>query len=349
MYIGTHLIDPPLILAPMAGVTDLPFRSLCRSLGAGLAVSEMIGSQPQMSNTRKTQLRSDHQGEPGPISVQIAGADPSFMARTARINADLGADIIDINMGCPAKKVCKVAAGSALLQDERLVKEILEAVVAAVDIPVTLKIRTGWDHDHKNALNIAYIAQNAGISALSIHGRTRSDKFNGAAEYDTIRLIKSQLKIPIIANGDITDFKSAKFVKDYTGADALMIGRAAMGNPWIFNEILQNKSICATLSAQNIAKILIPHMESLYSFYGDFAGVMIARKHLLWYLDTKMPKNISINIHSDIHSNIPKEISHESRAQTWRTDLLKCQDSKTQLTQLKIILSILEIYQSSLL
>lgn len=316
MKIGSHLIDPPIILAPMAGVTDLPFRTLCRSLGAGLAVSEMITSERRLRDTDKTRLRSDHSGEIGPISVQIAGSDPIMMADTARFNADQGADIIDINMGCPAKKVCKVAAGSALLKDEALVQAILTAVVNAVNIPVTLKIRTGWDQTNKNAITIAKIAEDCGIATLSIHGRTRADGFQGHAEYDTIRLVKKNIQIPVIANGDITNFEKALFVKEFTGADALMIGRSAMGNPWIFQEINQKKSISAFLNATEISTTLIPHIKSLHEFYGPVKGVMIARKHLLWYLDRHLAKG------------------------AWRDQLLKITEPNLQLQHIKLVLEI---------
>lgn len=314
MKIGSHLIDPPIILAPMAGVTDLPFRKLCRALGAGLAVSEMITSEPRLRDTNKTRLRSDHSGEIGPISVQIAGSDPTIMADTARFNAEQGADIIDINMGCPAKKVCKVAAGSALLKDELLVQAILKAVVDAVNIPVTLKIRTGWDHASKNAIRIAKIAEDCGIAALTIHGRTRADGFKGHAEYDTIRLVKKNIQIPVIANGDITSFEKALFVKEYTQADALMIGRGAMGNPWIFQEINQKQSTASFLEATEINKTLTKHIKSLYEFYGAIKGVMIARKHLLWYLDRYLPRGL------------------------WSDNLLKITEPDLQLQHVKSIL-----------
>src|SRR6478752_6974711 len=237
MRIGPYLIDPPIGLAPMAGVTDKPFRQLCKRLGAGLATTEMTTSDPRLWTTRKSLKRMDHAGEPEPVSVQIAGYDPGMLAEAAKYNADNGAQIVDINMGCPAKKVCNVWSGSALLQDEPLVARILHAVVKAVDIPVTLKIRTGWDREHRNALTIARIAQDAGIAALAIHGRTRADQYMGEAEYDTIASVKQAIGIPVLANGDVDDPAKAREVLQRTGADALMIGRAAQGRPWIFREV----------------------------------------------------------------------------------------------------------------
>jgi len=270
----------------MAGVTDRPFRQLCRNMGAGMAVSEMVSSNSLLWGSTKTQRRANHDGETEPKSVQIAGADPKMMAEAARYNAEQGAQIIDINMGCPAKKICNVMAGSALLQDESLVTEILNAVVQAVDVPVTLKIRTGWDSKHKNALTIARIAEDAGIQALAIHGRTRADHYTGDAEYDTIAQVKQNIHIPVIANGDITCPEKAKFVLEYTGVDAVMIGRAAQGRPWIFREIQHYLATGERLpepSPQEVRDILIGHLKNLYEFYGEFAGVRIARKHISWY------------------------------------------------------------------
>ena len=270
----------------MAGVTDRPFRQLCRRLGAGLVVSEMVTSDASLRNSRKTQWRLDHTGEVAPRSVQIAGTNPQQMAEAARFNQDQGADIIDINMGCPAKKVCNVAAGSALMKDEPLVARILEAVVNAVELPVTLKTRTGWQADQRNALTIAKIAESAGIQALTIHGRTRADAYRGHAEYDTIAEIKSTITIPVIANGDINSPEKARAVLDYTGADALMLGRAAQGRPWIFREIdhfLRTGQHLAAPSIEDVRDILLGHLEQLYEFYGEFMGVRIARKHLSWY------------------------------------------------------------------
>lgn len=289
MRIGPHEISVPLIVAPMAGVTDRPFRQLCRQHGAGLAVSEMLTAKPELWHSRKSQFRLNHEGEIGPISVQIAGADPQQMAEAARFNVQHGADIIDINMGCPAKKVCNVAAGSALMQNEPLVARILQAVVQAVDVPVTLKIRTGWDHAHRNALSIARLAEEAGISALTIHGRTRADLYNGEAEYDTIRRVKAAVSLPVIANGDIDSPQRAARVLSHTGADALMIGRAAQGYPWIFREIahfLATGALLAPPTLEEMRTVVLQHLGQLHAFYGEIAGVRIARKHLGWYVSS---------------------------------------------------------------
>ncbi len=271
----------------MAGVTDRPFRQLCKRLGAGMAVSEMVTSNSLLYGSAKTQRRANHEGEVAPVSVQIAGADPGMMAQAARYNVERGAQIIDINMGCPAKKVCNVMAGSALLQDEPLVGRILEAVVRAVpEVPVTLKIRTGWDRSHRNALNILRIAQEAGIQALAIHGRTRACGYTGEAEYDTIRAVKAEAHIPIIANGDITTPEKAKQVLDYTGADGVMIGRAAQGRPWIFREIEHYLKTGEHLPAPEVSEIhqlLLEHLDALYRFYGELTGLRMARKHIAWY------------------------------------------------------------------
>ncbi|MCX7179196.1 MAG: tRNA dihydrouridine synthase DusB [Proteobacteria bacterium] len=276
-----------LFVAPMAGVTDRPFRQLCKQLGAGLAVSEMVTSNSLLYGSAKTLRRANHEGEVEPISVQIAGADPRMMADAARHNVDQGAQIVDINMGCPAKKICNVMAGSALMQDEPLVAKILEAVVGAVPgTPVTLKFRTGWNREHKNAPAIARIAEASGIRAIAIHGRTRADQYQGCAEYETIALVKSQVSIPVIANGDITTPQKAKFVLDYTGADGLMIGRAAQGRPWIFREIehyLASGQLLPPPSSAEIHQILRRHLAELYAFYGEQTGVKIARKHISWY------------------------------------------------------------------
>jgi tRNA-dihydrouridine synthase B len=293
MKIGPYQIDPPVVLAPMAGVTDKPFRLLCKRLGAGLAVSEMTTADPRLWQTRKSLKRMDHLGEPEPISVQIAGYDPGMLAEAARYNVDHGAQLIDINMGCPAKKVCNVWSGSALLQDEPLVARIVEAVVKAVPVPVTLKIRTGWDRAHKNALNIARIAEAAGIAALSVHGRTRADKYEGQAEYETIAAVKAAVAIPVLANGDITTPEQARHVLDLTGADAVMIGRGAQGRPWIFREIAHYLATGEHLDEPDTAEvcaILCQHLEQLYAFYGEPAGVRIARKHLGWYAKER-PEN----------------------------------------------------------
>jgi tRNA-dihydrouridine synthase B len=286
MRIGSHLLKNNLIVAPMAGVTDRPFRQLCKLMGAGMAVSEMVSSNSLLWGSEKTKRRANHEGEVDPISVQIAGADPVMMAEAAKYNMDQGAQIIDINMGCPAKKVCNVMAGSALLQDEPLVRRIVEAVVKAVNIPVTLKIRTGWDKQHRNAIMIARIAEDAGIQALAMHGRTRACQYTGDAEYDTIAAVKQSIKIPLIANGDITTPEKAKFVLAYTGADAVMIGRAAQGRPWIFREIehfLQTGSHLPPPEVSEIRRVLLVHLEDLHQFYGEQTGVRVARKHISWY------------------------------------------------------------------
>ncbi|AKH21323.1 tRNA dihydrouridine synthase DusB [Sedimenticola thiotaurini] len=290
MRIGPYQLDNNLLVAPMAGVTDRPFRQLCRRLGAGMAVSEMISSNAALRGSRKTVRRLDFAGEPGPIAVQILGADPVAMAEAARVNVAHGAQIIDINMGCPAKKVCKVAAGSALLMDPPLVGRILDAVVRAVEVPVTLKIRTGWDPQHRNGVEIARIAEGSGVQALAVHGRTRACGFSGQAEYDTIRSIKQAVSIPVIANGDIDSPEKAKKVLEQTGADAIMIGRAAQGRPWIFREIthyLENGVTLAPPEPGWIRDILLQHLENLYQFYGEFQGVRIARKHIAWYSKTQ--------------------------------------------------------------
>jgi tRNA-dihydrouridine synthase B len=291
MQIGSYKLANALFVAPMAGVTDRPFRQLCKKLGAGYAVSEMIASNAMLWNSEKTQRRANHDGEFKPIAVQIAGADPVMMAQAAKLNADRGAQIIDINMGCPAKKVCNVAAGSALLKDQPLVQQIVEAVVNAVGIgpnatPVTLKIRTGWDREHKNALEIAKIAQNSGISMLTIHGRTRADLYHGEAEYETIRAVKESIAIPVVANGDINSPEKAKQVLSATKADAIMIGRAAQGRPWIFREIahyLQTGEKLSNPQVSEIQGIMNEHLMDHYSFYGEYTGLRTARKHIAWY------------------------------------------------------------------
>ncbi len=289
MQIGNINLTNNLIVAPMAGVTDRPFRQLCKRLGAGMAVSEMVASNSRLWETDKSILRGDHEGEVSPIVVQIAGAAPAMMADAARYNVDKGAHIIDINMGCPAKKVCKVDAGSALMKDESLVAQILEAVVNAVNVPVTLKIRTGWDREHKNALIIARLAEQCGIAALAVHGRTRSDLYEGAAEYDTIRAVKQSVSIPVTANGDIDSPEKAKFVFAYTSCDAVMIGRAAQGRPWIFREIAHYLETGRHLAAPTYAEIhaiAATHLRELHAFYGDVKGLRIARKHIAWYVAT---------------------------------------------------------------
>ncbi len=287
MQIGPHKLDNNLILAPMAGITDRPFRELCRHFGAGLAVSEMVASNPALRRHTRTLLKTNHSGEPLPRAVQILGTDPQQIANAARYNEQRGAQIIDINMGCPAKKVCAVAAGSALLKNEPLVKEILETVVAAVTVPVTLKIRTGWDKANRNAASIARIAENAGVAALTVHGRTRACGFSGEAEYETIRRIKQSVSMPVIANGDIDNPEKAKFVLQSTGADAIMIGRAAQGRPWLFREIshyLKYGKKLPSPTAAEIQSAIQNHLQNLYCFYGSESGVRIARKHIGWYL-----------------------------------------------------------------
>jgi len=293
--IGSLELKNNLIVAPMAGVTDRPFRILCKKLGAGMAVSEMVASNSLLWGSEKTIRRGNHEGEVEPRVVQIAGADPAMMAEAARYNADKGADIIDINMGCPAKKICNVYAGSALLQDEPLVARIVDAVVKAVDVPVTLKIRTGWNRQNRNALRIAKIAEDHGIQALAMHGRTRACMYTGDAEYDTIREVKRLVRIPVVANGDITTPEKAKFVLEYTGADAVMIGRAAQGRPWIFREIAHYLATGEHLLPPQVAEIrevLVGHLHDLYGFYGVERGVRVARKHISWY--TKGLKNSAI-------------------------------------------------------
>ena len=270
----------------MAGVTDRPFRGLCRRLGAGMAASEMVSSNSLLWGSEKTRRRADHAGEEEPRAVQIVGSDPALMAQAARYNTERGAQIIDINMGCPAKKICNVYAGSALMQNEKLVAEILQAVVKSVDVPVTLKIRTGWDSANRNGPTIARIAETCGIQALAVHGRTRADAFQGEAEYDTIAAIKAAVKIPVIANGDITTPEKAAFVLQRTGVDGLMIGRAAQGNPWIFREISHFLATGEKLAPPPVTEVrdtLLAHLDTLYAFYGEYSGVRMARKHISWY------------------------------------------------------------------
>jgi tRNA-dihydrouridine synthase B len=284
--IGSYSIANNLVVAPMAGVTDRPFRQLCKRLGAGLAISEMVASNPELRATEKSRRRTDHRGEVEPIVVQIAGADPALMADAARYNVERGAQIIDINMGCPAKKVCNVAAGSALLQNEQLVAAIVDAVVRAVAVPVTLKIRTGWSRQHRNALRIARIAEDAGIAALSIHGRTRECGFVGPVEYETIRAVKQTTRIPVIANGDVDSPAKAREVLARTGADAIMIGRAAQGRPWIFREIrhyLDHGEELPPPEVEEMRRLILDHLADHYALYGEVPGVRSARKHLGWY------------------------------------------------------------------
>lgn len=286
MQIGRYKLKNNLIVAPMAGVTDRPFRMLCKRMGAGMAVSEMVASNSLLYGSEKTKRRADHTGEVDPISVQIVGADPKMLALAAQHNVDQGAQIIDINMGCPAKKICNVMAGSALLQNEPLVASILESVVKSVNVPVTLKIRTGWDKFNRNAVNIAHIAEASGIQALAIHGRTRACAYTGDAEYDTIRDVKAAVSIPIIANGDITTPEKARYVLQHTGVDAVMIGRAAQGRPWLFREIehfLQTGEHLPAPQITEIQRVLNEHLLDLYEFYGEHTGLRVARKHISWY------------------------------------------------------------------
>lgn len=286
LQIGPYQLRNNLVVAPMAGVTDRPFRMLCKKLGAGLAVSEMVTSNSLLYGSEKTLRRANHEGEVEPISVQIAGADPKMMAEAAIHNVKHGAQIIDINMGCPAKKICNVMAGSALLRDEPLVSQILKAVVKAVDVPVTLKIRTGWDKQNRNAIAVAKMAQDIGVQALAMHGRTRACMYTGDAEYDTIAAVREVLEIPLIANGDITTPEKAKYVLDYTGADAVMIGRAAQGRPWIFREIehyLQTGEHMPAPEVEEIRSVMLEHLHDLYEFYGELTGMRVARKHISWY------------------------------------------------------------------
>lgn len=286
LSIGPYTLSNGLVLAPMAGVTDRPFRQLCKDLGAGMAVSEMVGSTSLLRGSLKTKRRASHAGETLPRSVQIVGADPAIMAEAARLNEAEGAQIIDINMGCPAKKVCNMASGSALLRDEPLVARILEAVARSVEIPVTLKIRTGWSPEVRNGARIARIAEESGIKALAVHGRTRACFFKGEAEYDTIAAIKAAVKIPVIANGDITSPEKAAWVLQHTRADGLMIGRAAQGRPWIFREIqhyLETGTRLPPPSRSTVRDILLNHIEHLYDFYGSHTGARMARKHVAWY------------------------------------------------------------------
>jgi tRNA-dihydrouridine synthase B len=288
LRIGPYVLPSPVVLAPMAGVTDRPFRVLCRSFGAGLAASEMITCDQRLWHTPKSRQRMNHEGEPEPRVVQLTGADPAALAQAASANVALGAQIIDLNMGCPAKKVCGRSCGSALLTDEPLVARILSAVVSAVTVPVTLKIRTGWDRAHRNGVKIACIAADCGIAALAVHGRTRADLFEGAAEYDTIRAIKSRVRLPVFANGDIDTPEKAHAVLAFTGADGVMIGRASHGAPWIFRAVnahLQGGIATPALLRSQLRDIILRHLDALYSFYGEQSGVRVARKHLGWYCE----------------------------------------------------------------
>ena len=312
MQIGPHKLKNNLIVAPMAGVTDRPFRMLCKRMGAGMAVSEMVASNSLLYGSEKTKRRANHEGEADPISVQIVGADPKMLAQAARYNMDAGAQIIDINMGCPAKKICNVMAGSALMQNEKLVAAILNAVVGAVNVPVTLKIRTGWDKSSRNAVRIAQIAEASGIQALAIHGRTRACAYTGDAEYDTIAAVKAEIKIPVIANGDITTPEKAKYVLDHTGADAVMIGRAAQGRPWLFREIshfLATGKHLAAPKVDEIQNVLTAHVHELYEFYGEHTGLRVARKHISWYT-----RGLAGSAHFRHHMNQLESITEQLQA-----------------------------------
>ena len=295
--IGPYVLPSSAVLAPMAGVTDRPFRILCRKLGAGLAASEMLTADTRLWNTPKSRLRMSHEGEPEPRVVQLAGADADELAQAARINVELGAQIIDLNMGCPAKKVCGRLCGSALLKDESLVARLLEAVVNAVDVPVTLKIRTGWDRNSRNGVAIAQLAEACGVQALAVHGRTRADFYQGDAEYETIRDIKSVVRIPVFANGDVGSEQKAREVLDFTGAEGVMLGRASHGAPWIFrsvNAYLQDRIAAPALPRAEVRDIILAHLDSLYMFYGEDTGVRIARKHLGWYFEQLLPSAANV-------------------------------------------------------
>lgn len=295
MRIGQYQLKNRILLAPMAGITDQPFRTLCAQYGAGLTFSEMMSTNPQVWHTEKSRLRLAHNENAGLNAVQIAGSDPQEMAQAAQVNVEYGAQIIDINMGCPAKKVNRKLAGSALLQFPDLVRDILEAVVKAVNVPVTLKIRTGWDRNHRNCVEIAKIAEQSGIQALTIHGRTRECLFEGEAEYDNIKAVKQAISIPVIANGDITSAEKAKFVLDYTGADGIMIGRGALGNPWIFQSVaglIESHSILSEPSLSEKCGVILQHIRALHQFYGEQKGYRIARKHVGWYLQGIEPNSV---------------------------------------------------------
>ena len=310
--IGPYTVQNKTVLAPMAGVTDLPFRQLCREMGAGLVVSEMVASDPSTWGTRKSRLRIQFGDEPAPRSVQIAGYDPLMMAEAARFNVAQGAEIIDINMGCPAKKVCKRAAGSALLQDPKLVSDILHAVVAAVDVPVTLKIRTGWDRHNRNAVTIAKIAEEAGVAALAVHGRTRACRFVGEVEYDTIAQVVEAVSIPVLANGDISTPEKAQFVLQHTGAAAVMIGRAAQGNPWVFKQINHYLEIGTLLPPPRLDEagaIMMRHLIALHDFYGEVGGTLISRKHIGWYINPMVGGKLFTQQFNKLESTMEQQAS----------------------------------------
>lgn len=338
MQIGSYTLTNNVFVAPMAGVTDRPFRQLCKQLGAGYAVSEMAASNPQLWHTDKSTRRLNHEGESAPIAVQIAGSDPDMLAHAAEFNVRKGAQIIDINMGCPAKKVCSVAAGSALLRDEALVERILRAVVGAVDVPVTLKFRTGWDRAHKNALNIAQLAEDSGIQMLTLHGRTRADGYTGQAEYDTIRAVKSSVRIPVVANGDIDSPQKAQAVLHHTGADAVMIGRAAQGRPWIFREIaafLRDGTQMAPPTVQEAHELLMAHLQHHYAFYGAHVGVRTARKHIGWYVAQiqggeafRQQMNL-LNTCAEQHSAVDRFLTELGRQHTYLPEVSQAQQTES--------------------
>ena len=310
--IGPYTVQNKTVLSPMAGVTDLPFRQLCREMGAGLVVSEMVASDPSTWGTRKSRLRIQFGDEPAPRSVQIAGYDPLMMAEAARFNVAQGAEIIDINMGCPAKKVCKRAAGSALLQDPKLVSDILHAVVAAVDVPVTLKIRTGWDRHNRNAVTIAKIAEEAGVAALAVHGRTRACRFVGEVEYDTIAQVVEAVSIPVLANGDISTPEKAQFVLQHTGAAAVMIGRAAQGSPWVFKQINHYLEIGTLLPPPRLDEagaIMMRHLIALHDFYGEVGGTLISRKHIGWYINPMVGGKLFTQQFNKLESTMEQQAS----------------------------------------
>lgn len=333
--IGKWKIGAPTVLAPMAGITDYPFRRLCRRLGAGLAVSEMLTSDTKLWHSRKSQQRLPRIDEQEPRAVQIAGNDPAMMAEAARVNVELGAQVIDINMGCPAKKVCRKAAGSALLRDEKLVADILASVVSAVDVPVTLKIRTGWSPDHRNGVKIARIAEDQGIQALAVHGRTRACAFKGAVEYQTIASIVQAVDIPVLANGDITSPEQAKNILEKTGASGLMVGRGAQGNPWLFREInyyLQTGKKIAAPQANEVIQVISEHIKALYRFYGEQSGVRIARKHVSWYLQGLLQRHIDVSKGNEVASSTYLRV--HQRYQNFRQTFNRIESEQNQFDEL---------------
>ncbi len=317
MNIGPHILANNLFAAPMAGVTDRPFRQLCRRLGAGYAVSEMVTSRRELWNSLKTSRRANHEGEPGPIAVQIAGTDAAMMAEAAAYNVDRGAQIIDINMGCPAKKVCNKWAGSALMQDETLAIAIAQAVVQACaphNVPVTLKMRTGWCQAERNAVQLARAFEDAGVQMLTVHGRTREQGYGGHAEYDTIAAVKAAVGVPVVANGDITTPEKARDVLTYTGADAIMIGRAAQGRPWIFREVahfLATGTHLAPPLVAEVRRLLLAHLQDHYTLYGEFTGVRSARKHIGWYVKS-LPGGADFRARMNLIENCEEQLREVS-------------------------------------